>query len=404
MISIVIPTMWYFQPFVRYLNDLVNCNVINDITIIDNRSEHRPDDPVFTNNKIKIIDPGTNIGVNPAWNLGVNNALMDKVVIINDDMIVDLKLFNRLHQFDAPFGFVGLTIGETQFGQDPLIDGSIDIKRFDQFTSGHGSLLGMGTCFMVCKSYWTNIPSSLIYYCGDDWVVNTNVFLGRDNYTVSNCLFFTPGHTTCGNVLGDMDIATQTLEIEEYVKHFNTFTAQKSTFMARQTLYDEYTVAAANINSDIYAHLPRINDLLKDCVTAIEMGVRDGQSSRAFLINDHLKLISYDLYLDPRVEFLFGVARTTGMDCQYVMANTLEIEINEIDLLFIDTDHTYIQLSQELKLHGNKAKKYLVFHDTVTYSKELLPAIFEFMADNPHWKIKQQYSDCNGLTILERTL
>ena len=174
--------------------------------------------------------------------------------------------------------------------------------------------------------------------------------------------------------------------------------------MARQTLYDEYTVAAANINSDIYAHLPRINDLLKGCRTAIEMGVRDGQSSRAFLINDHLKLISYDLYLDPRVEFLFGVARTTGMDCQYVMANTLEIEINEIDLLFIDTDHTYIQLSQELKLHGNKAKKYLVFHDTVTYSKELLPAIFEFMADNPHWKIKQQYSDCNGLTILERTL
>ena len=57
MISIVIPTMWYFQPFVRYLNDLVNCNVINDITIIDNRSEHRPDDPVFTNNKIKIITP-----------------------------------------------------------------------------------------------------------------------------------------------------------------------------------------------------------------------------------------------------------------------------------------------------------------------------------------------------------
>lgn len=396
MISIVIPTMWYFQPFVRYLNDLVNCRVIGDITIIDNRSEHRPNDPVFTNDKIKIIDHGTNIGVNPAWNLGVNNAVWDKVVVINDDMIVDLKLFDRLYNFDAPFGFVGLTVGETQFGQDPLADGSIDIKIFNSSTSGPGSLIGLGTCFMISKSQWIDIPQSLVYYCGDDWVVNTNVLLGRDNYTISNCLFYTPGHATCGEVLGDKDILVQTLETEEYTKHFNIF-------MARKTLYDEYRVAKT-INSDIYAHLPRINDLLKDCSTAIEMGVRDGQSTRAFLINDYLKLRSYDLYLDPYVQTLFGVAKTTGMDCQYIQANTLEIEIEECDLLFIDTDHTYIQLSQELKLHGNKATKYLVFHDTVTYSRELLPAIFEFMADNPHWKIKQQYSDCNGLTILERIL
>jgi hypothetical protein len=63
-------------------------------------------------------------------------------------------------------------------------------------------------------------------------------------------------------------------------------------------------------------------------------------------------------------------------------------------------------------LHGNKAKKYLAFHDTYTFGltgevgndrKGLMTAIIEFMIQNPHWKFKTHKTNNNGFTILERT-
>ena len=77
--------------------------------------------------------------------------------------------------------------------------------------------------------------------------------------------------------------------------------------------------------------------------------------------------------------------------------------------MFIDTLHTYEQLIQELRRHGNKAKKYLAFHDTETFGtvseqggRGLNLAIAEFMLENPHWVTEKVYKNNNGLTILRR--
>jgi hypothetical protein len=79
-------------------------------------------------------------------------------------------------------------------------------------------------------------------------------------------------------------------------------------------------------------------------------------------------------------------------------------------------------LSEELKLHGNKAKKYIIFHDTTTYGffdeihedlgsnlsktvsikRGLQIAISEFLATNSEWSIDKVFTNCNGLTILKR--
>ena len=37
--------------------------------------------------------------------------------------------------------------------------------------------------------------------------------------------------------------------------------------------------------------------------------------------------------------------------------DSLKTELPICDLIFFDTDHNYNQLSQELKLHGNKSRK-----------------------------------------------
>jgi cephalosporin hydroxylase len=144
------------------------------------------------------------------------------------------------------------------------------------------------------------------------------------------------------------------------------------------------------------------------------MGTRTGVSTRAFLASD-VTLRAYDLFLDDQVQQLFNLAKEEGKDAEYIQANVLEIEIDETDLLFIDTWHCYDQLIAELKLHASKVKKYIAFHDTQTYgtrseefmgrvgSNGLLPAIIHYMIENPNdWRFKIHRTNNNGLSVLER--
>ena len=81
-------------------------------------------------------------------------------------------------------------------------------------------------------------------------------------------------------------------------------------------------------------------------------------------------------------------------------ASSLEIELFRHDLLFIDTIHSYEQLSQELKLHSPHTTKYIIMHDTVI--PEMQKAIREFLIANPDWKPKEVFDNNNGLTVLQR--
>jgi predicted O-methyltransferase YrrM len=165
---------------------------------------------------------------------------------------------------------------------------------------------------------------------------------------------------------------------------------------------------ACNNPSDINEHLPLLYKLGKECKTIVEMGVRTGVSTRAFLLAN-AKLTSYDIKLDDQVTKLFELAKKEGRIAEYIQADTRNIQIEECEMLFIDTLHTNEQLTIELNLHGNKATKYLVFHDTCFFGAKghyndigLLPAIIQFMIDNPHWQFKIHKTNNNGLLVLER--
>ncbi len=190
--------------------------------------------------------------------------------------------------------------------------------------------------------------------------------------------------------------------------------------------------------SDINEHLPTLFKYASECESIIELGVRgvvstyaflngllnNGRSSRKLLMND----------IDPcdisEVERL-----TTGLDIKidHAWINDLELEIKEnYDMTFIDTWHVYGQLKRELAKYSQVTNKYIIMHDTTIDGvhgetirwmgagsaeqqskdtgipvdeilKGLIPAITEFLESNKNWKIRQVYSNNNGLTILERT-
>lgn len=172
--------------------------------------------------------------------------------------------------------------------------------------------------------------------------------------------------------------------------------------------------------SDINEHLHDLYDLACKCAHVTEMGSRFGASTKAFL-NAPVSLRAYDLEIHEPLMNLFKIARKVGKDVEYIKGNTLELLIEPTCMIFIDTWHSQDQLRQELKLHGNAARKYLAFHDTHTYgvrdeqkdwaanpnrkampNQGLLPAIIEFVIANPHWHFMKHKSNNNGLTVLER--
>lgn len=162
-------------------------------------------------------------------------------------------------------------------------------------------------------------------------------------------------------------------------------------------------------SSDINEHLPVLKEYAEKCEHITEMGVRWVTSSWAFLASNPTKMISYDLGKHNNINELESRAKDAGIDFTFIIGNTREIEIEETDLLFLDTEHSYDQVKAELEAHASKARKYVIFHDTVTFGTRgmdgkggILPAIEEWTQSNPEWVLDQHFDNNNGLTIYKR--
>lgn len=177
--------------------------------------------------------------------------------------------------------------------------------------------------------------------------------------------------------------------------------------------------------SDINEHIPTIIKYGSECETITEMGVRGIFSTWGWLACSPKKLTCYDIH-DPAkwggdIQSVYDTAEAYGLNFEFKIADVLKLEIEETDLLFIDTWHAYDQLKEELKLHSNKVKKYICFHDTTSYefvdeskghentwegqstSKGIWPSIEEFLEENKDiWQLKERFKNNNGFTIIER--
>jgi hypothetical protein len=180
-----------------------------------------------------------------------------------------------------------------------------------------------------------------------------------------------------------------------------------------QELYEAALRSHSEIreHADIREHLPTLYELARTCEHVTEMGTRKGWSTRAFLYAQPKVLCCYDLFRLPEVDMLEAAARAAGRPrFVYRQADVRLIEIEETDLLFIDTAHYYEQLRQELTRHAGRVRRHLVFHDTFIYGERgdlpghrgLWPAIEEFLEENPLWSESPRPTANPNLTILSR--
>jgi hypothetical protein len=164
-----------------------------------------------------------------------------------------------------------------------------------------------------------------------------------------------------------------------------------------------------NTPSDINEHLPTLKRYADECDHITEMGVRSCISTIALLMGKPYIMVSYDI-VDCPVQEAYEMSKDTTQ-FTFIKGNTLEVEIEPTDLLFIDTLHNYKQISQELNLHADKVAKYIIFHDTTSFAnigesyngqseEGIWRAITEFINAKEEWKIAEKFTNNNGLTIL----
>ncbi|MGB8468312.1 MAG: hypothetical protein WCE21_04865 [Candidatus Babeliales bacterium] len=185
--------------------------------------------------------------------------------------------------------------------------------------------------------------------------------------------------------------------------------------------------------SDICEHLPALYALARECSSVVEIGVRSMVSTWALLYglasnkSCSKKYIAIDLNYPPSdgLTKATQLAQNCGIHFEFLQANDMNIDVNNTELLFIDSLHTYCHLLYELEKFSPKATKYIALHDTSEpwglindceytgdYSEYpahfdctkngLWPAVQDFLAKHPEWALHKRYLNCHGLTILKR--
>lgn len=182
---------------------------------------------------------------------------------------------------------------------------------------------------------------------------------------------------------------------------------------------------AASTPRDLDKHLPKIRELAAKCDHVTEFSKRR-ESTVGLLAGYPSTVISYNLEDDPLHKVLHetverqGGRRSTRAGegdrqiktfTQTIGAHALSVpEIEETDLLFIDSVHSAERLWTELEKHGERVKRYLVLRGTGAFGEKaegadapgLLYAIRRWMKEHPEWSVVHHSTEEYGLTVLSR--
>jgi cephalosporin hydroxylase len=205
------------------------------------------------------------------------------------------------------------------------------------------------------------------------------------------------------------------------MRHAASFAANERTYTDRvlaalgertpqpTPVYQRYLQECAT-QSDIQHHLPLLYSLARG--TIVELGTRGGVSTAAFLAGvEARKGEVWSIDIDPACgelykghpqwQFIHGSSLDEKV-CDFVTRGGIpNAPKNGIDLLFIDTEHTFDQAAAELALWAEQVRPggYILMHDPETFPG-VRRAAQEF-ADARGWTITF-VRPCNGMAVIVR--
>jgi hypothetical protein len=172
--TVIIPTLWKSERIFKLFVHLNKTDKVGEILLIDNAGLYQTFnvDDYYNNfkiqNKIKLIQPGENIYVNPAWNLGVKEAKYENIAILGDDINFDMKLFDIIDEETLNKGIIGMDSNNYHFTEFK------DAPWLSLMYAGRPRPWGWGCIILFKKKNWLPIPESIKVWYGDDWIMHQN--------------------------------------------------------------------------------------------------------------------------------------------------------------------------------------------------------------------------------------
>jgi Glycosyl transferase family 2 len=386
---------------------------IVDVVVVDNdASEEAKAGITVFDGAVEIIRNPTNVYVNPAWNQIAKRFLSSDaeiLVVANADVLV------RPGWAETLLARRERGANELWFGRRTTDPQEAMAPKHHSSESIDGVLASRGGFFAMARKAVTMafpIPSELRIFYGDDWIFG---ILGRIGYRQTTLVDVVVWHeeSVSQNRLPEL---YSVIQQDRYAwdTHLGHRSRREADAIVRgghlDTIEARY-LALRDTASDFNEHLPILRSYAERVPRVTEFGV--GRSSWALLHARPERLRCYDLGDDLRqvgMRELVALGREIGIDAKFIIGNTLEVEIEDTDLLFIDSLHTYSQLTQELARHAGRVFRYILLHDTETFGPTgedglqpgLIGAVEDFLAKDHTWRMRDRLKNNNGLTILER--
>ena len=177
--DVIIPTMWRAPEItISALSKYLTINEIKKIIIIDNDSNKRPKVNLLNSSKIKLIDFKKNIYVNPAWNIGVQNANNSLMCLCNDDIIIDRLLLQTIYLLDLVDCSGIDLIGVRGIDRHGFLLSPFSIDKTKNLGVQSDGLFG--AAMFIRKENYKPIPDDLKVWFGDDYLVRNS----KNVYTI----------------------------------------------------------------------------------------------------------------------------------------------------------------------------------------------------------------------------
>lgn len=160
--DLIIPTLWKVPSFPEVLQTYAKSPEIGKIIIIDNDYSNRPTPNL---NKVEYACFGRNIFVNPAWNEGYWRSSSDILGILNDDIVVDPRVFQQV---------ANLNLSNNEIlGFDPApATNQLELESLtlDPAKPVGSQWYGFGTCMFMQRRAYAVIPDLYQVWFGDDYL------------------------------------------------------------------------------------------------------------------------------------------------------------------------------------------------------------------------------------------
>lgn len=174
---------------------------------------------------------------------------------------------------------------------------------------------------------------------------------------------------------------------------------------------DELYAKVCSKVSDVFMHCPTIREFASRCQHVTELGLNSLGVCVSVMAGQPPTFIAYgkdEKKIDEIVKELPSNVGRTHLKIR--TGDSLKLQIEETEMLVLDTYHVYSQLKQELLKHAGNVTKYIVIVNSYAFASHgedgsspgIMDAVIEFLADNERWEICHNERKNNGLLILRR--